>query len=84
MTEDGNMPTFQFVKLLHDDEELYKWLMTIISDTGIAKIENAPKEKGHLPRLAERIGYFMRTSHGLVAVHISKAPFPLYRFRSVH
>ena len=66
LSEEGNLPTFQFQKLLNDDQELYKWLVTLEIETGIAKIENAPKEGNQLPVLGERVGYLMRICYGLV------------------
>jgi hypothetical protein len=68
MSEEGNMPTFQFKKLLNDEQELYKWLVTMITQTGIARVENAPKEKGQLQILGERVGYLMETTYGLVSM----------------
>ena len=66
MSEEENMPKFQFEKLLNDEQELYKWLVTLVTQTGIAKVENARKEKGQLQILGERVGYLMQTSYGLV------------------
>ena len=66
MSKEGSMPTFQFEELLNDEEELYKWLVTLVAETGIAKVENAQKEKGQLRILGERVGYLMQTSYGLV------------------
>ena len=68
LSEEGNLPTFQFQKLLNDDQELYKWLVTLEIETGIAKIENAPKEGNQLPVLGERVGYLMRICYGLVSL----------------
>jgi hypothetical protein len=79
MSEGGNMPTFQFKKLLNDDQELYKWLVTMITQTGIARVENAPKEKGQLQILGERVGYLMETTYGLVSLQM----LPLLSFLQV-
>ncbi|CAB4003883.1 Hypothetical predicted protein [Paramuricea clavata] len=68
LSEEGNLPTFQFQKLLNDDQELYKWLVTLEIETGIAKIENAPKEGNQLPVLGERVGYLMRICYRLVSL----------------
>ena len=66
MSEEGNLPTFEFEKLLNDDQELYKWLVTLATQTGLAKVENAPKEPGQVIKLGERVGYLAQTSSGLV------------------
>ena len=66
MTNQGNLPTFQFDKLLDDEEEMYKWLVTLATQTGLAKVENAPKEPGQVIKLGERVGWLTQTSYGLV------------------
>ena len=68
LSEEGNIPTFQFQELLNDDQELYKWLVTLETETGVAKVENAPKEANQLPVLGERVGYLMRNCYGLVSL----------------
>ena len=67
MSEEGNLPTFEFEKLLNDDQELYTWLVTLATQTGLAKVENAPKEPGQVIKLGERVGYLAQTSSGLVS-----------------
>jgi hypothetical protein len=67
MSEEGNLPTFEFEKLLKDDQELYKWLVALATQTGLAKVENAPKESGQVMKLGERVGYLAQTSWGLVS-----------------
>jgi hypothetical protein len=39
-----------------------KWLVTLATQTGLAKVENAPKEPGKVIKLGERVGYFAQTS----------------------
>ena len=51
---------------MNDDDELYQWLVTLATQTGLAKVENAPKEPGKVIKLVERVGYFSQTSFGLV------------------
>jgi isopenicillin N synthase-like dioxygenase len=76
MSKEQNMPTFEFEKLLNDEQEVYKWLRTLISETGITKIENTPKEKGQLLKLSERVGYLMQLSYGLVSLfHVEKVRY---------
>ncbi len=69
MSEEGMLPTFQFEKLLNDEREVYEWLVTVATQTGVAKIENAPKELGEIFKLAEQVGYLAQTSCGLVRVY---------------
>jgi hypothetical protein len=51
---------------LNDGEELYKWLVKLATQTGLAKVENAAKEPGKVIKLGGRVGYFAQTSFGLV------------------
>ena len=55
MTNQSDLPTFQFDKLLDDEEEMYKWLVTLTTQK-LAKVENAPKEPGQVIKLGERVG----------------------------
>ncbi len=71
MSEEGNLPTFQFEKLLNDEQELYEWLLTVATQTGVAKIENAPKDLGELFKLGERVGYIAPTIYGFVSSGVS-------------
>lgn len=66
MSEEKNIPTFQFDKVLNDEQELYSWLVTLATQTGIAKLQNAPKERDQLQILGERVGYLVQTSYGSV------------------
>ena len=66
MSEEGKLPTFQFEELLNDDQKLYDWMVTIATGTGLAKVENAPKEEGQVIKLGERVGYLTQTCCGLV------------------
>ena len=67
MTDEEKVPTFQFEKLLNDEEEVYKWLVILATKTGLAKVENTPKELGQVIKLGERVGYLAQTSFGLVS-----------------
>ena len=66
MSEEENIPTFQFNKILNDERELYNWLVTLATQTGIARLQDTPKERGQLQVLGERVGYLAQTSYGLV------------------
>ena len=66
MSDEGKLPTFQFDKLLKDDEELYKWLVEIATHTGMTKVANVPGGPGHTGTLGDRVGYLMTTTYGLV------------------
>ena len=67
MTDEEKVPTFQFEHLLNEEEEVYKWLVTLATKTGLAKVENTPKELGQVIKLGERVGYLAQTSCGLVS-----------------
>ncbi|XP_028410876.1 gamma-butyrobetaine dioxygenase-like [Dendronephthya gigantea] len=67
MSEKSNLPVFQFDELMADDEVLYKWMVAIATQTGIAKIENAPKEAGHIRKMGERVGYLVQSTFGVVS-----------------
>ena len=75
---DGQLPNFQFDTLLNDDQELYKWLVTMTTRTGLAKVENAPQREGEVLRLGERVGYLTNTIYGLVFLITSKLIFLSY------
>ena len=78
MFEEGNLPTFQFEKLLSDEQELYKWLVTVATQTGLARIQNAPKEPGQVIKLGKRVGYLVHTIYGFVYIcPIKMLHFPL-------
>ena len=77
MTDEQKVPTFQFEKLLNDEEEVYKWLVTLATKTGLAKVENTPKELGQVIKLGERVGYVVQTCYGLVS---NNKLFELYSF----
>ena len=77
MHEEGNLPTFQFEKLLNDEQELYKWLVTVATQTGLARIQNAPKEPGQVLKLGERVGYLAQTSFGFVCLQLKCCLSPL-------
>ena len=66
MSEEGKLPTFQFEDLLNDDQKLYEWMVAIATGTGLAKVENVPKEAGQVIKLGERVGYLTQTCCGLV------------------
>ena len=51
---------------MNDDKELYKWLVSMTSGKGIAKIENAPKDNGLLWTFGKRVGYLAEHGYGLV------------------
>ncbi|XP_038076683.1 gamma-butyrobetaine dioxygenase-like [Patiria miniata] len=59
----GNIPTFDFQKLLEDDVELYNWL-DVLNTKGLAFVKGAPTEKGAGGQIAERIAYLRRTLFG--------------------
>ena len=62
--ENGTLPIFDFHELLEDDKLLYKWLVTLAFETGIAKLENIPSERQQLSRLGDRAGYLVSTNYG--------------------
>lgn len=62
--EDGSLQTFDFNQLLEDDKVLYKWLVNLACEAGIAKLENIPCERQQLRRLGERVGYLLSTQYG--------------------
>ena len=66
MSDAKNMPTFQFENILRDEQELYNWLVTLATQTGISKVENVPKERDQLLRLRESVGYLLPTTYGYV------------------
>ncbi len=59
----GNIPTFEFKKLLQEDEELYKWL-NALSTLGLAIVINAPTERGAIRKLAQHVAFLKRTVFG--------------------
>ena len=63
-SEEGKLPTFDFEKLLKDDREFYDWLTSLATGTGIAKLENVPRERNQLQLLGDRVGYLMETVYG--------------------
>ena len=88
--EDGKLQTFDFVELLKDDHELYKWLDVLATRTGIAKIKNIPTERGQLKLLGDRVGYLMATFYGLVTLVYSRvysklnATVYFHKYRTKH
>ena len=62
--ENGTLPVFDFHELLEDDKLLYKWLVTLTCETGIAKLKNIPLEREQLIRLGDRAGYLVSTNYG--------------------
>ena len=62
--ENGTLPVFDFHGLLEDDKLLYKWLVTLATETGITKLENIPLERQQLSKLGERVGYLLSTNYG--------------------
>ena len=62
--EQGNVPLFEFDKIINDDDELYKWLVTLVNTTGVAKIVNVPTEIGQLEKIGQKIGYLAATFYG--------------------
>ena len=63
-SEEGKLPTFDFEKLLKDDRELYNWLVTLASGTGIAKLKNVSPKSNQLMVLGDRVGYLLETNYG--------------------
>ncbi|XP_038076167.1 gamma-butyrobetaine dioxygenase-like [Patiria miniata] len=59
----GNIPTFDFQKLLEDGAELYNWL-DVLNTKGLGLVKGAPTKKGTLRQLAERVAYFKKTLWG--------------------
>ena len=64
MSEEEKLPTFQFDSLLNDEEQLYKWLVELVTKTGIARIQNAPQKTGALTLLGNKVGYLVSTTYG--------------------
>lgn len=62
--DNGILPVFDFSELLEDDKVLYKWLVALAFETGIAKLENIPQERQQLSRLGDRAGYLLSTNYG--------------------
>ncbi len=62
--ENGTLPVFDFHELLEDDKVLYKWLVSLAFETGIAKLENIPLERQQLSKLGDRAGYLLSTNYG--------------------
>ena len=52
------------------------WLVTQATKTGLAKVENAPKELGQVIKLGERVSHVVQTCYGLASNRL----FELYSF----
>ena len=59
----GNIPTFEFGKLLQDDTELYNWL-DALNTKGLAIVKDAPTKQGAVRRLTERVAFLKKTMFG--------------------
>ncbi|XP_022082697.1 gamma-butyrobetaine dioxygenase-like [Acanthaster planci] len=60
----GNIPTFDFQKVLQDDRELYNWL-SVLNTKGLALVKGAPTERGAVGQLAGRVAYLKPTANGV-------------------
>ncbi|CAK6974915.1 gamma-butyrobetaine dioxygenase [Scomber scombrus] len=62
---DSNLriPTADYEEVLRDDKAALAWLLAL-RRVGIVYLKGAPPEKGHVARLAERIGYLRLTFYG--------------------
>nr|XP_019954944.1 PREDICTED: gamma-butyrobetaine dioxygenase [Paralichthys olivaceus]XP_019954945.1 PREDICTED: gamma-butyrobetaine dioxygenase [Paralichthys olivaceus] len=58
-----SIPTGSFEEVLHDDEAALAWLLAL-RRVGIVCLKGAPRERGQVARLAERIGYLRLTFYG--------------------
>ena len=57
----GNIPTFEFKKVLQEDRELYNWL-NVLNTKGFALIRGAPITNGASLQLGEKVA-FMRPTY---------------------
>ncbi|XP_053276686.1 LOW QUALITY PROTEIN: gamma-butyrobetaine dioxygenase [Pleuronectes platessa] len=58
-----NIPTGDYEEVLQDDQAALAWLLALRRD-GIVRLKGAPRERGQVARLAERIGYLRLTFYG--------------------
>ncbi|XP_047437131.1 gamma-butyrobetaine dioxygenase [Mugil cephalus] len=58
-----HIPTADYQEVLHDDKAALAWLYAL-RRVGIVFLKGAPAERGHVARLAERIGYLRLTFYG--------------------
>uniref|UniRef100_A0A1A8HL16 gamma-butyrobetaine dioxygenase n=1 Tax=Nothobranchius korthausae TaxID=1143690 RepID=A0A1A8HL16_9TELE len=57
------IPTADYQEVLHDDKAALAWLLAL-RRVGMVYLKGAPAERGHVARLAERIGYLRLTFYG--------------------
>lgn len=57
-----DVPTADFQSILTDDFVRYSWLSDLAT-YGLTLIKNAPKEPNQLPKIAEKIGGYIRQTH---------------------
>ncbi|XP_034437093.1 gamma-butyrobetaine dioxygenase [Hippoglossus hippoglossus] len=58
-----NIPTGDYEEVLHDDKAALAWLLAL-RRFGIVRLKGAPRERGQVARLSERIGYLRLTFYG--------------------
>lgn len=62
--EEGKLPVFDFQRMLKDDNELFNWLVTLATRTGVARLQNVPRKRNQIRLLEDKLGYLMATNYG--------------------
>ena len=57
-----DVPTADFQSILTDDSARYSWLSDLAT-YGLTLIKNAPKKPNQLPKIAEKVGGYIRQTH---------------------
>ena len=79
-----NIPCFDYLKVISDDEEKRQWLNSVIT-YGLAKLINVPIEPGTILKVVGQFGYVRTTNYGDLfevlsvkkAVNLAYTPIPL-------
>lgn len=79
-----NIPCFDYLKVISDDEEKRQWLNSVIT-RGLAKLINVPIEPGSILNVVAQFGYVRTTNYGDLfevlsvekAVNLAYTPIPL-------